>query len=199
MTKIFINYVNKSKVTQEIAYANNLLKLSNFQENFFKKISKQSEKLTDRYIEFFNKHNCIAVPAFLDKKLSFSEKHFLKNPENILKYPNQFEDVVFLIQVKEANLVTLDELSCYFEKGYKLPDRIYVLNSDDRLSQYSDVILGIGSPRITYKDTKILQSYRNILKIELEKLVKSGRTDLKKYSIYFTLGTTAISPKGIKV
>ena len=196
-TTIFINFTNKTKILQEVEFANSLLELSNFQKNFFEKISKKAKKvkeLTKAYTDFYNQHNCIVIPKNLsNKKLSLTERHFLRHPENIFKYPNQFEDFADLILVKEASLVNLDtQLSKYFNTGYRLLDRIYVLNTDDRLAQFSDVILGIGSPRIVYKDTKTLSTYRLILKKELEKLKNN-------YSIYFTLGTTAISTKGLKI
>lgn len=202
MTKIFINYVNKSKISQEIAYANSLLRLPNFQDNYFCKLSKHPERLTEAYIDFFTKNNCIAIPSMklFSEKSSFTERWLLRKPENILNYSNQFSSFVSLITVQEANLVNLDKnVSKYFETGYTLPDKIYILNSDQRLSQYADVVLGIGSPRIVYKDTKILQNFQSILKKEIESLAKSNRADLKNYSIYYTLGTTAISPKGIKI
>lgn len=202
-TTIFINFTNKTKILQEVEFANSLLELSNFQKNFFEKISKKAKKakeLTKAYTDFYNQHNCIVIPKNLsNKKLSLTERHFLRHPENIFKYPNQFEDFADLILVKEASLVNLDtQLSKYFNTGYRLLDRIYVLNTDDRLAQFSDVILGIGSPRIVYKDTKTLSTYRLILKKELEMFAKE-REDLKNYSIYFTLGTTAISTKGLKI
>ena len=199
-TTIFINFTNKSKILQEIEFANSLLELNNFQKTFFEKVSKKPKELTKAYIDFYNQHNCIVIPKNLsNRKLSLFEKHFLRHPENIFKYPTQIETFADLILVKEATLLNLDNhLSKYFNTGYRLSDRVYVLNTDERLAQFSDVILGIGSPKIVYKDTKTLSTYRLILKRELEMFAKE-REDLKNYSIYFTLGTTAISTKGLKI
>lgn len=201
MTTFYLNSTTNRKVVQEIAYANSLLRF--FKKTFFNKIvknSKKVDKLLDSYINCFTENKCILIPKDLtSKKLSFSEKVFLKNPKNLFEYPNQFEDFVDFIFIKEANLINLDEaLSKYFNSGYKGLDRIYVLNSEARLAQYEDVILGIGSNKIFYyKDSQDCVKFQKLLLKEINK-ISTGREDMRAYNIYYKLGTTAISVKGLK-
>lgn len=206
LINLYINDLNKnSKILQDVRFANYLLNLNNFRKTFFNCIfnAKKIEKGIKHFEDFFNQNNCILIPKDISKNnLKFWKLKHLKNPENILKYPNYFDDCVDLIFIKPFDLVSLDkDIAKYFTTPYTGLNKYLLLNNNDsRYFQYEYVTSGIGSTKIKYYNFKN-SVYNNILDILKNELIKLYEKDsnLKNYWIYFSLGTTSVSTKGFEV
>lgn len=173
MLKIYINTVPDSTISSEIEFANYLLSNTKNYQDFCKKVGKRkADKVSELYQKVFLREKAIFIPKAVNK-LSLNERLFLKNPENILKYPSQFEKYGSLLKVQETNLTELDRtLSKYLKMEYTSPDYIYILNNEPRFSQYEDVVYGISSKRVSYKNRNILSCFHHILENFLKKNVK---------------------------
>lgn len=200
MLKIYINTVSNQKLQQEVEFANYLVMRSEYANRFFKRLCKKHpDELREKYIKYFNSQHAIFIPKRSDNvSLSYSEKHFLKHPESIYNYPSQFSSFGELIVVQDATLVSLDkELSACFRTGYNALDRIFILNADPRLFQYEDIVYGINSPKISYKDKNLLSNFRRIIENNIRNVLGNMNVG-NVYSTYFNLGTTALPTGGVK-
>lgn len=201
MLNIYINNLSeKPKILQDIRFANYLLNLPVFRKVFFNLLFSQKsiDKIIQNYIEYFNSQNCILIPKDIRKlQTSFSKKINLKNPKNVLKYPKYFDDYFYLIKVTETDLVELDtHIAKHFAKGFLGFDKYYILNNDTRYQQYEHIVKGIASKNIRYFNSSSYDTFFSVLKKEIGNIYKNYK-ELKNYFIYFSLGTTAISTKGL--
>lgn len=199
MTTVYVdNLQNNQEIQSEIQFANYLLNLNSF-ASFFKTFGRKADSIKAKYISYFNQNNCIAIPKS-QVKINFRNKLFLKNPKNILDYLNQFEAFFNFIFIKDANLITLDkEIAVpYFNKKEVVSDMFVILTNNTRLSQYEDIVSGINSNKIQFITTDLSETFRSVIKRQLKKFCEKDK-NLKNYTIYYSLGTTAISTKGIQL
>lgn len=200
MIAIYLNSISTKKVQQEVNFCNYLLQLPPIVDSFFKKFcsDKKLPKILQRYEKFLTNSEYIIIPKNIENiKLSISDKHFLRHPELLTKYSSQFDKFVDIIHIQDANLVNLDkELSRFFKYNLRATDPIFILNKDPRLQHFTDIVYGINSPKIKYLERYSFQTVYKILTSIIKKAIIENSV-LKDYLLYYTLGTTAISTKGL--
>lgn len=195
MTEIFAN-ISVADV-REIRYLNYLTTVVS--EKALEKIisCEKVKQLQKEYQKIFSAAKLVLVPnqSFLQKtSFNFSERSFLKNPNKMLKDLKRVEQYFYVYNIHDLDLVVLDEtLSDAFKSGTKdWEGKIIILNRSTRFAQYKDIVYGINSNQCKYLDKLCFGQY---MQAELRRLYKKEET-LRKYAIYYILGTTAVSTKG---
>lgn len=148
------------------------------------------EKLFDAKVILIPKESLLIKESF-----TFSERLYLKHPNKVIKDLPLAENYFYVYKVTDLDLAILDEkLSNAFKDGVKTwKDRIVILNKSSRFSQYKDIVYGINSTDCNYSDRLNLQQF---MEVDLKKIYRKEGY-LKNYCIYYSLGTTAVSTKGL--
>lgn len=205
MTDIYIGNFQAQKdiIKQEISFLNYLVAV--IYNQFFTKIVpiKDVDKLKQSYFDTLSNKGYVLIPkvnSSPEAYFSNSDRKILKNVEKVLKNLKYLEKYFYIFSIKEATLANLDsKLSKIFTSNPKHREKIenetIILNNTSRLSQYKDIVYGINDKNLMYLD-KI-----NFQKCFTKLLEKEYRLDsnLKKLIVYYTLGTTAVSVKGLVV
>lgn len=195
MTEIFTNISTADE--REIKYLNYLTTVVS--EKVFENVinCKKLELLQKKYQKMLTEARIILIPRqnFLQQtSFSYSEALFLKNPNKMLKDLNRAEQYFHIYKIRNLDLADLDEaLSRAFRYNIKSWERnIVVLNKSTRFAQYKDVVYGINSEQCKYSDKINLGQF---MQTECKKIYRKEET-LRKFTIYYILGTTAVSTKG---
>lgn len=180
---IYIDENLLSLYKEKIEFFNSFLSLQGFRKNTFFKYLKI--KIIKNYENELNLNNSILLPN--DINLSFREKIILKQPKNIIKYPDNFLKFGTMIFFKKNSLKILnDNIACFFKKGYFKKDIIYLITNREDLFFYEDIIKGIGSKKIKFiRTTNLNETIINIISDYINK-------ELEEYLTAFKLGTTAL-------
>ena len=196
MTEIFTNTTLAD--FREIKYLN-YLSMRLLRKTFERIVScDKVESLQKKYREELFNAKLILIPKedFLIKEsFTLSERLYLKHPNKVIKDLSMAERYFYIYKVNELDLATLDErLAIAFKDGVKTwKDRIVILNKSSRFSQYKDIVYGINSADCNYSNQLNLQQF---MEVDLKKIYRKEGY-LKNYCIYYSLGTTAVSTKGL--
>ena len=195
MTEIFTNISIADE--REIKYLNYLTTIISEKALELAIDCKKIKDLQKKYQKTFTEARMVLIPkqSFLQKtSFKYSECSFLKNPNKMLKDLNRTEQYFHIYSIHSLDLVDLDEtLSNAFKHNTKeWEGNIIILNKSTRFSQYKDIVYGINSNQCKYSDKLALGQF---MQTECKRLYRKEET-LRKFTIYYILGTTAVSTKG---
>lgn len=179
----YLNYLSMKLLGKTLEWVISCDKLTSLQKEY-------RERLFDAKLILIPKEEFLTKDSY-----SYSERVFLSHPKKVIKNLEMAEKYFYIYKVNELDLAVLDEkLADAFKDGIKTwKDRIVILNKSSRFSQYKDIVYGINSANCNYSNRLNLQQF---MEADLKRLYKKGKY-LKNYCIYYSLGTTAVSTKGL--
>ena len=179
----YLNYLSMKLLGKTLEWITSCNKVGSLQKEY-------REKLFDAKLILIPKEEFLTKESY-----SYSERVYLSHPKKVIKDLETAEKYFYVYKVNELDLAVLDEkLADIFKDGIKTwKDRIVILNKSSRFSQYKDIVYGINSINCSYSNRLNLQQF---MEDDLKRLYRTGRY-LKNYCIYYSLGTTAVSTKGL--